>query len=47
MHNKMIDYFERGYGIDRTFGRLREDGWAVEHDFVACEYQEFHKNKNL
>ena len=45
MYFKMMMYFVDGYGIDRTYGCLREDGWAVNYDYVAVSYQEFHKRK--
>ena len=46
MYFKMMMYFVDGYGIDRTYGCLREDGWAVDYDYVAVSYQEFHKRAN-
>ena len=45
MFEFMICLFDKGYGIDRTFGRLRERSFNVDYDTVACAYVEYHKRE--
>ena len=42
----MIKMFDKGYGIDRTYGTLREKHFDVSYDDVALEYVNYHKEKH-